>query len=119
MNKDIKVTERIAKELVRFGYPQRNFEGAKSTTLTMYCNGVPITTKSVFVVPTINEVLQWLKIDKSIIISFWRSGFHPYNWRYDITTFACGISVTTNAEFDTYEEAAINGIEFVLNNILK
>lgn len=30
-----------------------------------------------------------------------------------------GISVTTNAEFDTYEEAAINGIEFVLNNILK
>lgn len=67
--------------------------------------------------PTISQVLKWLREEKKIAINI---EFIPYTWQYKIIDMSfdrrfepCGITI-----FSDYEEAAITGIEYVLNNLI-
>lgn len=67
--------------------------------------------------PTISQVLKWLMDEKKIAINI---EFIPYAWQYKIIDMSFdrrfepyGITL-----FSDYKEAAIAGIEYVLDNIL-
>lgn len=69
------------------------------------------------VCPTIFQVLKWLREEKKIAINI---EFIPYTWQYKIIDMSfermfepCGITL-----FSDYEEAAIAGIEYVLDNLI-
>ena len=86
--------------------------------------------------PTISQVLKWLReekkmhIEPSILIDcdFDEDGKTTNEyiyWSFSIMSTETGYMIYFENErindrrFDTYEEAVINGIEYVLNNILK
>lgn len=67
--------------------------------------------------PTISQVLKWFREEKKIAINI---EFIPYTWQYKIIDMSfdrrfesCGMAI-----FSDYEEAAIAGIEYVLNNLI-
>lgn len=67
--------------------------------------------------PTISQVLKWLRDEKKIAINI---EFIPYTWQYKIIDMSfdrrfesCGRVI-----FSNYEEAAIAGIEYVLDNLI-
>jgi hypothetical protein len=67
--------------------------------------------------PTISQVLKWLREEKKIAINI---EFIPYVWQYKILDMSfenrfepCGLTL-----FSNYEEAAITGIEYVLDNLI-
>lgn len=67
--------------------------------------------------PTISQVLKWLREDKKIAINI---EFIPYVWQYKILDMSfenrfepCGLTL-----FSDYEEAAIAGIEYTLDNLI-
>lgn len=69
------------------------------------------------VCPTISQVLKWLREEKKIAINI---EFIPYTWQYKVIDMSferrfepCGITL-----FSDYEEAAIAGIEYCLNNLI-
>jgi hypothetical protein len=78
-----------------------------------------------FIAPTISQVLKWLREEEIIHISpvLWGLG-----WHVDIQSFTKeadedGVAYEVNNEFqsidyETYEEAVIAGIEYVLNKII-
>lgn len=75
--------------------------------------------------PTISQVLKWLREEKDIHIEFFL-----YNGKYSyfvkrITKICeedlfhqCLNEDTTEEEYDTYEEAELAGIEYVLDNLI-
>lgn len=67
--------------------------------------------------PTIHQVLKWLRDEKKIAINI---EFIPYVWQYKIFDMSfksrfepCGLTL-----FSGYEEAALAGIEYVLDNLI-
>ena len=67
--------------------------------------------------PTISQVLKWLREKKKIAINI---EFIPYTWQYKIIDMSferrfepCGITL-----FSDYDEAAIAGIEYCLDNLI-
>lgn len=69
------------------------------------------------VCPTISQVLKWLREKKKIAINI---EFIPYTWQYKVIDMSFerrfeqfGITL-----FSDYEEAAIAGIEYCLNNLI-
>lgn len=67
--------------------------------------------------PTISQVLKWLRDDKKIAINI---EFIPYTWQYKIIdmSFDRRFESCGRAIFSDYEEAAIAGIEYVLDNLI-
>ena len=67
--------------------------------------------------PTISQVLKWLREEKKIAINI---EFIPYAWQYKIIdmSFERRFEPRGITLFSDYEEAAIAGIEYVLDNIL-
>lgn len=75
--------------------------------------------------PTIAQVLKWLRNEKRlhIEIAIWDSKYLPAIVYIDIPDddiVHCNQSILLDNEitFDSYEEAAIAGIEYVLNNLI-
>lgn len=71
----------------------------------------------VVIAPTISQVLKWLREEKKIAINI---EFIPYVWQYKIFDMSfesrfepCGITL-----FSDYEEAALAGIEYTLDNLI-
>lgn len=69
-------------------------------------------------IPTISHALKWLREKKKIAINV---EFIPYTQQYKIIDMSferrfepCGITL-----FSNYEEAAIAGIEYVLDNLIQ
>lgn len=67
--------------------------------------------------PTISQVLKWLREEKKIALNI---EFIPYVWQYKIIDMSfegrfepCGITL-----FEDYEEAALAGIEYTLDNLI-
>ncbi len=110
------VTYQICKKLKEKGFPINGKE--------IICgdNGVFIPT------PTIYQILKWLREDKKISVEK-NVGMHPYKrdvcWYCTIVRFSeSGVreildnfGETCNV-FDSYEEAVLSGIEYVLDNNL-
>lgn len=72
----------------------------------------------VVIAPTISQVLKWLRKEKMIhiVINIWGR-----TWGYDILTLPSGNSLHWTAydeKINSYEQAALAGIEYVLDNKL-
>lgn len=95
-----------------------------TTSAYYYCD-YKCTNVNDFICPTIHQVLKWLREEKKIHISpvLWSNG-----WYIDIQSFTKeidkdGVAYKDKFEFqsidyETYEEACIAGIEYVLNNLI-
>ena len=67
--------------------------------------------------PTISSVLKWLRDEKNIAVNV---EFIPYVWQYKIIDMSfndrftpCGVTI-----FNSYEEAALTGITYVVDNLI-
>lgn len=69
------------------------------------------------VCPTISQVLKWLRDEKKIVINI---EYIPYTWQYKIIdiSFERRFESYGRVIFSGYEEAAIKGIEYVLDNLI-
>ena len=73
--------------------------------------------------PTISQVLKWLREEKKIhlMIDIWKVDINDttYKWGYDIvnltTTHVDGCDIYCA---NSYEQAALAGIEYVLDNLI-
>jgi hypothetical protein len=70
------------------------------------------------IAPTISQVLKWLREEKKIHISIdiWGG-----TWGYDVLNLPTGNSLHWTAydeNINNYEQAAIAGIEYVLDNLI-
>ena len=92
-----------------------------------YCNGC-VSTEECFYshnwncdfidTPTILQVLKWLREEKKIHITI---DIWDRTWGYDIIELSSGNSLHFTAykkEINSYEQAALAGIEYVLDNLI-
>ena len=68
------------------------------------------------IAPTISQVLKWLREEKKLHIIIPASFDEGYWW--EIRNFNKEISEYSDEEYKTYEEAALVGIEYVLDNLI-
>lgn len=66
--------------------------------------------------PTIYQVLKWLRNEKKIHIVIQASFNEGYWW--EVRDFNREVPEYGDNEFDSYEKAAISGIEYVLDNLI-
>lgn len=105
-------------------------------TLKLKEKGFPIKTKTegkfgltkvkeVEILPTISQVLKWLREEKNMFIEiFLYNG--KYSYLVKSVTQICENDLfheclndgTANEEYDTYEEAALAGIEYIIDNLI-
>lgn len=64
--------------------------------------------------PTIDRVLEWLREDKGYHLCIAYNG----DWMYDIVRISDTEFAGANDNYDTYEEAVVAGIEYVLDNLI-
>lgn len=129
------VTFKISKKLKEKGFPQR-----KKNTLAMYNEDGEWFSLARYldvdeysfddfdehdcVAPTISQALKWLREQKNITIEmFLYNGTYSYCVK-SVTKICEDCSHqwlnddTADEEYDSYEEAALAGIEYVLNNLI-
>lgn len=66
--------------------------------------------------PTISEVIKWLRKEKKMHIIIPASFDEGYWW--EVRDFNREISEYSNIEYTSYEQAALAGIEYVLDNLI-
>ena len=79
-----------------------------------------------FIAPTIEQVLKWLRNNKKTIVSILPVAFNEKENKF--TQYYCTIYYATQEftfemyerpdTFETYEECALNAIEYVINNLI-
>ena len=129
------VTFKISKKLKEKGFPQR-----KKNTLAMYNEDGEWFSLARYldvdeysfddfdehdcVAPTISQALKWLREQKKINVEiFLYNGTYSYCVK-SVTKICEDCSHqwlnddTSEEEYDSYEEAALAGIEYVLNNLI-
>lgn len=135
------VTFELAKKLKEKGYPQRTFgeydmQGAcYIEDGRFYENGCITEVARAYTSPTIYQVMKWLRNEKNIHItilvitdfstdadnniceewSFW--SFYVTNLN-DGSTIYDDCERIDSIEYQSYEESAIAGIEYVLDNLI-
>ena len=132
------VTFELAKKLKEKGYPQRpdyfnyssyyNWDGLRkihSLNNASVWFDPNISRENIYFAPTISQVLKWLREEKNIVF-----GISPMQemdcdylgWCvtiYKVDDNGYGLSWQEELYYDTYESAAIAGIEYAVDNILK
>lgn len=73
--------------------------------------------------PTIFQVLKWLRKEKDVVVSVnpYYGKFVNVHWWWDIRTPVYKVEICSNIKqegFASYEEAAIAGIEYVIDNLI-
>ena len=71
--------------------------------------------------PTISQVLKWLREEKKLHIELWTVGKKPIKWSHTITTLnhvGEKQGWSSGERGDSYEAAAIAGIEYTLENLI-
>lgn len=71
--------------------------------------------------PTISQVLKWLREEKKLHIELWTVGKKPIKWCHTITTLnhvGEKQGWSSGERGDSYEAAALAGIEYVLYNLI-
>ncbi len=128
------VSFELANKLKEKGFPQ-----VKKGTLAMYderCKWyslVPTNDEEFYsfnafddrdyVCPTISQVLKWLREDKNLFIeiamAFNNYYFEIYNTNQYDETYGTQLNRKFNEKsYSSYEQAALAGIEYVLNNLI-
>ena len=125
------VTFEIAKKLKEKGYPQvekwtlamYNEDGdwySLCQTFDEYYYDFKDFDRHDFVCPTISQVLKWLRKEKNIYcLPFFEPGVEM--WFYTIYKPKSGSGFPefmSESDCDTYEQASLAGIEYVLNNLI-
>lgn len=95
---------------------------ANITNPLVYCDKID---DEVVIAPTISQVLKWLRKEKKIHIEiFLYDGKYSYFVKSitqiceDDLFHKCLNEDTADEEYDTYEQAALIGIEYVLDNLI-
>jgi hypothetical protein len=70
----------------------------------------------VYYIPTISQVLKWLRDEKKLHIVIPASFDEGYWW--EVRDFNREISEYSDIEYTSYEQAALAGIEYVLDNLI-
>ncbi len=125
------VSFETAKKLKEKGYPQRYF-GEYSMAGACYFNdgrfyedGCIANVEDCCTAPTISQVLKWLREEKKIYVivepfpSY--SNINNVTWIYKLKYNSDGDSLNFKESlfsFETYEEAALAGISYVLENLI-
>lgn len=68
--------------------------------------------------PTISQVLKWLREKKGIHICISCSIAPLANWEYEIVEIDGVVFVNADYGYSTYEESALAGIEYALDNLI-
>lgn len=73
--------------------------------------------------PTISQILKWLREEKKIhiMIDIWKEDVNDiiYKWGYDIVSLTTTEVIGCDTQCaNTYEQAALAGIEYVLDNFI-
>jgi hypothetical protein len=122
----------IAKKLKEKGYPQAEKNAlamynkdsewySLSPTLDDFYYDFRDFDENDCVSPTISQVLKWLREEKGLSLNVYPSYFaNLLYWTCDVISFIGEISIEKRLGGDvkTYEEAAIAGIEYVLDNLI-
>lgn len=66
--------------------------------------------------PTISQVLKWLRDEKGIHVGIMLGEFS--DWVYDVSRIYGNVFCDAEDDFQSYEQAAIAGIEYVLDNLI-
>lgn len=80
----------------------------------IYCNAID---DEVIIAPTIEQVLKWLREEKKIHIQI-LFACPPSKWEYIIVEMTNNELRETYTSFKSYEQAALAGIEDVLNDLI-
>jgi hypothetical protein len=123
------VTFEIAKKLKEKGFPQRPdyfnyssyyaWDGLRkihSLSNASVWFDPNIDRENIYFAPTISQVLKWLREDKKMHIIIPASFDRDYWW--EVRDFNRKLSEYSISELGTYEEAAIDGIKYVLDNLI-
>lgn len=66
--------------------------------------------------PTISQVLKWLREEKGIHVCIALGEFS--DWMYDVSRIDGNMFCKAEDDFESYEQAALAGIEYVLDNLI-
>lgn len=69
----------------------------------------------VVIAPTISQALKWLREEKKIHICII---MYEYTWGYTVYDLDTFFPEEFSSYYNTYEEATLAGIEFVLDNLI-
>jgi hypothetical protein len=134
------VTFETAKKLKEKGFPQK-FLGKYETQGAcyiddgrFYIDGCTTDVEKAYTAPTISQVLKWLRVDRCFHVSPDLVSDYSVDadgniceewtyWSYSIHHIIDGVlyrdyNQFDNIEYKSYEEAAIAGIEYVLDNLI-
>lgn len=127
MNEDF-VTYEIAKKLKEKGFREKclhhyNNNGIlKENYSKCYCSANNIFTDNTVDAPTIDQVLKWLREEKNLFVDITLCAAGYYGYIYS-TVFPKDKDFSDGwifeGKYDTYELAALAGIKYVLDNIIK
>lgn len=128
MNEDF-VTFETAKKLKEKGFPQRpdyfnyssyydwdSLRKIHSLSNASVWFDPNIDRENIYFAPTISQVLKWLREEKKLHIIIPASFDRDYWW--EVRDFNRKLSEYSISEFVTYKEAAIDGIKYVLDNLI-
>lgn len=121
------VTFELAKKLKEKGFPQspdyfnyssyydwdglRKIHSLSNASVWFDPN---ISRDNIYFAPTISQVLKWLRKEKDYHVSIYYNGLYGY----DVICISNEAFGGADETYDTYEEAALAGIEYVLNNLI-
>lgn len=66
--------------------------------------------------PTISQVLKWLREEKGIHVCIALGEFS--DWMHDVSRIEGNVFCAAEDGFESYEQAALAGIEYVLDNLI-
>ena len=86
----------------------------------VYCEKID---DEVVIAPTISQVLKWLREEKKIhiMVDIWKVNVDDiiYKWGYDIVDLTTTKVISCDTQCaNAYEQAALAGIEYVLDNLI-
>ena len=128
MNEDF-VTFEMAKRLKEKGFPQRpdyfnyssyydwdSLRKIHSLSNASVWFDPNIDRENIYFAPTISQVLKWLREEKKLHIIIPASFDRDYWW--EVRDFNRTLSEYSTSELGTYEETAIDGIKYILDNLI-
>ena len=72
--------------------------------------------KDAVIAPTISQVLKWLRDEKGFLVCIALGEFS--DWMYDVSRIDGNMLCKAEDDFKSYEQAALAGIEYVLDNLI-
>ena len=68
-----------------------------------------------FIAPTISQVLKWIREEQGIHVCIMLGEFS--DWVYEVSRIYGNVFCEAEDDFKSYEQAALAGIEYVLDNL--